>query len=120
MHRAVLDSLRYHLAKFRLHGQMSQGNLTFIPTHCLFGDVNSKLVSHDPALASICQNLSNDRFTTASSPRGFESSAQSRQHLQPVENDRELFTSPFTVFSCVDSDAVFWLQKRNLGSILFF
>ena len=70
-----------------------------------------KIVSHDPALAFMCRNVSNDRPYHRAGPCGFEISVQSLKKLEPVQNDCELFASAISVFPLIDPDAVVRLLK---------
>ena len=64
----------------------------------LLRNINKKLVSNDPALASICRNAPNDRPYHRAGPRDFETSVRSLEQSELVQNDRESFASAVSVF----------------------
>ena len=72
-----------------------------------------KLVRHEPAMASICRNVPDDRPYHRARPRDFEFSNQSLEQLQPVQNDRELFASAVSVFPLVDPEALIKHQEKE-------
>ena len=86
----------------------------------LLRNINKKLVSNDPALASICRNAPNDRPYHRAGPRDFEISARSLEQSELVQNDRESFASAVSVFLLIKRTPSSGTERGVWGGILFF
>ena len=81
------------------------GKLNVVPDALsrLFGEIESEPVAHQPALASICRNVPDDRPYFPPGPRDYEISADSLNDIDLVQNDTELVSSAVSVFPVLDS-----------------
>lgn len=93
------------------------GKLNVVPDTLsrIFSEVNGEEISSEPKLAAICRNVPEGQPFHPPAPREYEVSAHNLDEIEPVESDRELFTSAVSVFPAVDSVKLLDKQKEEFG-----
>ena len=80
---------------------------------CIFSEVDANPLPSEPQRAAICRDFPNDQPFQSPNPREYELSASNSDEIQPVESDRELFSSAVSVFPVVDAAKLLHNQKKE-------
>ena len=91
------------------------GKLNVVPDTLsrIFDEVNGKPSPSEPQPAAICRNVLDDQPFHSPNPREYELSARKLDEIEPVESDRELFSSAVFVFPVVHAAKLLDHQKKQ-------